>query len=70
MRLFEPTLQHANPHGAIAGVPLPDSPDPVPEEALERLAAAEREQARALRGYRQVEYVGGRIALRAARRLL
>lgn len=70
MRLFEPTLQHANAHGAIAGVPMPDSPEPVGEEALARLAAAERDHARTLRGYRQVEFVGGRIALRAARRQL
>lgn len=70
MTLFEPVLQHANAHGAIAGVPLPDSPAPVPEQALARLASAEREHARSLRGYRQVEFVGGRIALRAARRQL
>lgn len=53
----------AGPHGVIGLVRLPDSADPVPEEVLGRLHPEEAEYARALRGYRQVSFVGGRLAL-------
>lgn len=68
--LFEPTLHHATRHGIVVGVPIPDARDPVPEAVLARLPPAERDAALALGGYRQVSFVGGRIALRAARRHL
>lgn len=50
----------------LTAVHIPDSPDPVPEEILARLPEAEAAYARTLRGYRQVQFVGGRIALRSA----
>lgn len=50
----------------MAAVRIPDAPDPVPESVLERLPGAESAHARTLRGYRQVQFVGGRIALRHA----
>lgn len=47
-------------------VHIPDSPDPVPDTVLHRLHPEEANHAKTLRGYRQVQYVGGRIALRRA----
>jgi len=44
-------------------VHLPDSGDPVPEEVLDLLPPAESAHARSLGGYRQVSFVGGRLAL-------
>jgi 4'-phosphopantetheinyl transferase EntD len=52
----------ALPHGLCAGVHLPVTPDPVPAGALARLLPGERDAALGLRGFRQVEFVGGRIA--------
>jgi 4'-phosphopantetheinyl transferase EntD len=66
MNCYTVAFQHASPHGVLAAVHIPDSPDPVPEEILARLPAAEADHARSLRGYRQVQFVGGRIALRRA----
>lgn len=45
---------------------IPDSPDPVSPEVLERLHPAEAELALQHRGYRQGQFVGGRLALRRA----
>ncbi|MCA9571126.1 MAG: 4'-phosphopantetheinyl transferase superfamily protein [Myxococcales bacterium] len=58
--------QFATPHGVVAAARIPDAPDPVPDDVLERLPGAEADYARTLRGYRQVQFVGGRIALRHA----
>ncbi len=53
----------ALPHGIAAGVHLPPGPDPVPKEVLARLHPDEREHAATLGGFRQVQFVGGRLAL-------
>ncbi len=45
---------------------LPEQPDPVPPRVLEGLPPEEAAYAVTLRGYRQVQFVGGRIALRRA----
>ncbi|MEZ4321088.1 MAG: 4'-phosphopantetheinyl transferase superfamily protein [Myxococcota bacterium] len=50
----------------VSAVHIPDSPEPVPDEILATLPPEEAAHARELRGYRQVQYVGGRIALRQA----
>jgi 4'-phosphopantetheinyl transferase EntD len=50
----------------LAAFHIPDSPDPVPDEVLARLPTAEAQLASTLRGYRQVQFVGGRLALRRA----
>jgi len=63
---FDIAFQHATPHGVLTAVHLPDAPDPVPERILARLPAEEAEYARSLRAYRQVSFVGGRLALRTA----
>jgi len=54
------------PHGVVAGVHLPDAPEPVPELILTRLLEPERRYAEALRGYRQVQFAGGRLAVALA----
>lgn len=61
---FTVAFTHATPHGVLTAVHIPDSPDPVPDGVLATLPAPESEHARGLRGYRQVQFVGGRIALR------
>lgn len=68
MTAWTPAFETATPHGVLAGVHLPPTPDPVPPEILAELAPAERACAEAMRGFRQVEFVGGRLALRAAMR--
>jgi enterobactin synthetase component D len=67
---FEIAFHHAAPHGVLTAVHLPDSPAPVPEAVLAQLHPEESQHARTLGGYRQVQFVGGRLALAAARRQL
>lgn len=63
---FSVAFHHATPHGVVSAIHIPDAPDPVPDGVLTRLPEAEAELARTLRGYRQVQFVGGRLALRLA----
>lgn len=63
---YETAFHHATAHGVLSAVTIPDAPDPVPEEVLARLLPEEAEHARTLRKYRQVQFVGGRLALRLA----
>jgi 4'-phosphopantetheinyl transferase EntD len=56
----------ALPHGIAVGVELPSEPGPLPEEVLQRLHPRERAHAAQLEGNRQVQWVGGRIALQLA----
>lgn len=60
---FRTAFIAALPHGIAAGIHLPGGPEPVPEEILQRLHADERAHALNLRGFRQVEWVGGRLAM-------
>lgn len=60
---FEVAFVRALPHGIAAGLHLPPSPDPVPSGILERLLPEERTHAETLGGYRQVQFVGGRLAM-------
>lgn len=66
LKLFDLAFHHATQHGVLAAVHIPDSPDPVPDDVLARLPPAEAVHARSLRAYRQVSFVGGRLALRQA----
>lgn len=66
MKPFELAWHYASAHGIAAAVHLPDAPDPVPEAVLTRLHPGEAEHATTLRGFRQVSFVGGRLALRLA----
>jgi 4'-phosphopantetheinyl transferase EntD len=70
--LVIPTTPHADwelafitalPHGMLAGVHLPPHGEPAPGPVLARLAGPEREAAQRLRAYRQVSFVGGRLAM-------
>lgn len=60
---FAPAFRVALPFGLVAGVHLPAGPDPVPHPVLARLHPDERDHARSLGGFRQVQFVGGRLAL-------
>lgn len=53
-------------HGRCVAVTLPASDQPVGDDVLAPLHEAERQYARALAPARQVTWVGGRLALRAA----
>jgi phosphopantetheine--protein transferase-like protein len=64
--VFDIAFHHATPHGVITGVHLPETPDPVPDTILAQLPPAEAALARTLGGFRQPQFVGGRIALRRA----
>ena len=56
--------------GMLAGVHIPAVPAPVPEETLACLHPTERQVAETHRAYRQVQYVGGRLAVGLALRAL
>lgn len=60
---FAPAFRIALPFGLLAGVHLPPRADPVPHPVLARLHPDERDYARTLGGFRQVQFVGGRLAL-------
>lgn len=66
MTPFDVAFHHASAHGVLAAVHIPDAPDPVPAAVLASLPGPEAEFAKTLGGFRQVSFVGGRIALRAA----
>lgn len=66
MNPFRFAYLHAGPHGVLAAFHIPDSPDPVPDDVLERLPRVEADHARTLKGYRQGQFVGGRLALHRA----
>jgi enterobactin synthetase component D len=60
---FASAFVTALPHGIVAGVHLPPTPNPVPTEVLARLHPDERAHAVTLGGFRQVQFVGGRLAM-------
>jgi len=69
-RPFALAFADAGPFGLLSGVHLPTEPVEVPKAVLERLTTEERVHARTLSGHRQVEWVGGRLALHRAIRQL
>ncbi len=66
MSAYNIAFQYATPHGVFTAIHIPDTPDPVPAEVLDKLPREEAAFAETLRAYRQVSFVGGRIALRHA----
>lgn len=66
VKKFNLAFHHATPHGIVAAFNIPDSPDPVPDAVMERLHPDEARFAREQKGYRQVQFVGGRLAARQA----
>ena len=65
MKPFSTAFQKAVHFGLLTGVHLPDSKEPVPNDVLNRLAPTVQAHARGLGGFRQVDFVGGRLALQA-----
>jgi len=63
MKPFTPAFHRAVHFGLLTGVHLPDSKEPVPESILSILSPSAQDYARTLGGYRQVDWVGGRLAL-------
>jgi 4'-phosphopantetheinyl transferase EntD len=63
---FGTAFTDALPFGVLTAVHLPDSKDPVPQGILDQLPPQERDYAITLGGYRQVDFVGGRLALHRA----
>ena len=66
MNPFSTAFIQAVHFGHLVAVHLPDSKEPVPDSVLDRLTPPEREHALSLGGYRQVDWVGGRLAMREA----
>jgi 4'-phosphopantetheinyl transferase EntD len=66
LNAFSVAFHHASPHGVMSAIHIPDTRDPVPDDVLARLPGPEAEYARTLQGFRQVSFVGGRLALHAA----
>ena len=63
MKPYTAAFHKAVHFGLLTGVHLPDSKEPVPPSVLESLSPPAQEYARTLGGYRQVDWVGGRLAL-------
>jgi len=63
---FSVAFEHEHAFGYVVGVWLPQDRRPVPDEALQRLDRGEADHAARLAGYRQCEWVGGRLAARVA----
>ncbi len=59
-----------HPFGFLAGVRLPPGKEPVPDDVLDRLDPREALVARTLTGFRQIDWVGGRLAAGVAGRHL
>lgn len=68
MASYTLAFQHATAHGVVAAFHIPTVADPVPDEVLARLHPDEAAFARDLRAFRQIQFVGGRLALREAAR--
>ena len=66
MRNYEVAFIRALPHGIAVGVQIPVEKIPVPEAVLRSLHADEAAIADTLDGFRKIQFVGGRLAIRAA----
>jgi phosphopantetheine--protein transferase-like protein len=63
---YTPVFFRGMRHGLLGAVALPTEPEPVPSDVLDRLHPEERKIASELAGFRQVQWVGGRLAAREA----
>lgn len=70
MTAWTSAFHTATAHGVLAAVHLPGTSEPVPAAVLAELSPQERAHAETLRGFRQAEFVGGRLALRDAMRAI
>ena len=66
MSHYEVAFLHALPHGIAVGVHIPTEKTPVPDSALQALHPDEASIAQSLEGFRKIQFVGGRLAIRAA----
>lgn len=66
VQAFSTAFTRGLPHGVIAAVHLPETSDDIAPAILQRLHADERMHADGLTGKRRVEWIGGRLAARAA----
>ena len=67
---FKTLVRDAYPFGVLVAVELPDVREGVHEEALRQLHPGERAVAEHMHGHRQVSWVGGRLAIRRALKIL
>ncbi len=63
---FRPAFAEVTPFGTLVAVHLPQGVDAVPAAVLRTLHPEEEAVARSLAGRRQIEFTGGRLALRLA----
>ena len=63
---FSHAFHFAGPHGLLTAFTIPDQRDPAPPHILDQLHPLEKAHALTLGGYRQGQFVGGRLALRGA----
>lgn len=70
MKPWSVVIREGHPFGMLAGVAMPGELTPVPGEVLDRLHPTERAYAETLRGFHQVQWVGGRLAAAVAVRML
>jgi 4'-phosphopantetheinyl transferase EntD len=67
---FSVAFEREHPYGVLIGVDLPPSKLTVPDDVLGQLVSEEQSFARALRGFRQAQWVGGRLGWRAVAKRL
>jgi 4'-phosphopantetheinyl transferase EntD len=63
---YQIILQEAFPFGVLIGVQVPPIKEPVPDNILHKLRPNERRYAEGLSGFRQMNWVAGRIAMHKA----
>jgi 4'-phosphopantetheinyl transferase EntD len=63
---YDIVIKEAFPFGVLVGVQIPTEKTPVPASVLRSLRPAERAYAEGLVGFRQMSWVGGRIAMHKA----
>jgi enterobactin synthetase component D len=65
-RPWEVVLRDAVPHGILVGVSMPGDPKEIPPRIWERLHPGEQLAGAEHRGYRRLDWLGGRLAAREA----
>jgi enterobactin synthetase component D len=65
-KVYENVLQEAFPFGILMGVAVPKEKAPVPDQIMHRLRPLERRHAEGLSGFRQMNWVAGRLAMHKA----
>lgn len=63
---YQIILQEAFPFGVLIGVQVPSTKEPVPDNIIRKLRTNERRYAEGLSGFRQMNWVAGRLAMHKA----